>query len=206
MFSSIPKDRLLWYILALALLPIVAVLLLFMTQNGRVQSVQDEVDALQQMATLREQRQAINLATRQHFHDADHFYIDKNLETLNFLEPEVESLQKMLDNPNFAGDDFAKKRLEFLTGDNGMTFSEGVLQSTPFFQETTETLVHPVEINGADLQKILSKIEGTTIGPYKPSPHRPQLIILDFKMDKKRIAETNEVFLLNLKLLKREFP
>lgn len=206
MFSSIPKDRLLWYILGLALLPIVVVLLLVMSQNSRVQSVQGEVDALQQMAAMREQRQANNLAARQHFHEADHFYIDKNLETLNFLEPEVESLQKMIDNPNFSGDEFVKKRLEYLTSDNAMTFSEGVLQSTPFFQETTETLVHPVEVNGADLQKILAKIEGTTVGQNKPSPHRPQLIILDFKLDKKRIAEANEVFQLNLKLLKREFP
>lgn len=100
----------------------------------------------------------------------------------------------------------SKKRLEFLTGtSNDLTFTEGVVQSNPIFQETTETLVHPVEIDTKDLRTILAKIEGTTIGNETPSPNRPQLIILDFKLEKKHVTDKNEVFLLNLKLLKREF-
>lgn len=165
------------------------------------------VTDMRDMAFIRDRKQAVNMSVRAHFRDADHFYIDKYLETLTFLEPEIEGLQKLLTNKNLADDEQIKKRLEHLTGPgNSMVFSEGVVQSSPIFQETTETLVHPVEINGADLQKVLAKIEGTQIGSFSPAAHRPQLLILDFKLDRKSVNEKNEVFLLNLKLLKREFP
>src|SRR5262249_902807 len=138
--------------------------------------------------------------------DADHFYIDKHLETLSFLQPEIEGLQKALSNKNFPDDENIKKRLEFLTGPSkNMVFTEGVVQSTPQFQEVTESLVHPVEVNEDDLRTILARIEGTQIGSEAPSPNRPQLIILDFKLERKSVTEKNQVFVLNLKLLKREF-
>ncbi len=57
----------------------------------------------------------MNLAVRQHFREADHFYIDKYLETLTFLEPEIEILQKISNDKGFANDDRIKKRLDYLT-------------------------------------------------------------------------------------------
>ncbi len=126
---------------------------------------------MQETAMLREKKQAINMAMRNHYRDADHFYIDKYLETLTFLESEVESLQKIITDKNFPDDDGIKKRLETLTGPgNSMVFSEGVVQSSPIFQETTETLVHPIELNGSDLQKALAKIEGVEIVPMRRDP------------------------------------
>ena len=168
----------------------------------------DEVGAaisqVQETAFVKEKKQAINNAVRNHFRDADHFYIDKYLETLQFLEPEIESLQKVASNKNYAEDENIKKRLELLTGSgNNMVFSEGVVQSNPLFQETTETLVHPVEVNLSDLKNILSKVEGVDIGTFKPGPNRPQLIIIDFKLEKKSVTEKNEVYVLNMKLLKK---
>ena len=206
MFENIPKERLLLYIMLLGLLPILFAIFYFTSQQSEVKGIKTNIQELQQFALVREKKQATNIAVRNHFRDADHFYIDKHLETLVFLEPEIESLQKALSNKNVADDEAFKKRLEFLTGPgNNLSFSEGVVQSSPIFQEITETLVHPVEINTQDLQKILSRIEGVNIGSYQPSPNRPQLIILDFKLDRKNVAEKNEVFQLNLKLLKREF-
>jgi hypothetical protein len=206
MLKNIPQNRALLYLLILGLLPIAVALFNFTTERSSISELRSNVADMQQMALIQEKKQATNLAVRNHYRDADHFYIDKYLETLTFLEPEVESLQKILANKNFAEDETAKKRLEFLTGPgNSMSYTEGVVQTGPFFQETTETLVHPVEINTSDLQKILARIEGVEIGTYAPSPHRPQLIILDLKMDRKNLSENNEVFSLNLKLLKREF-
>lgn len=206
MFENMPKSRLLLYMLLAGLLPIIFVLFNFFAKEQNIGSLQSGLEELQEMTVLREKKQAINASVRNHYRDADHFYIDKQLETLTFLEPEIESLQKLLNNKNLAADEAIRKRLELLTGPgNVLSFSEGVVQSTPFFQETTETLVHSVEINGTDLQKLLAKIEGREIGPFTPGPNRPQLIILDFKLDRKSINEKNEVFTLNLKLLKREF-
>ena len=206
MFSSIPPKRLLIYLLIAGLVPIIISWFLFSSQLSHINELEQHVSNLQDKAFVRENKQSSNMAVRSHFNDVDHFYIDKNLETLSFLEPEIESLRGMLNNPNFPDDDNIKKRLDTLTGNgNTMIFTEGVVQSTPIFQEVTETLVHPVEINVSDLQKILCRIEGIPLDGCVPPSNRPQLTILDFKIDKKNVSEKNEVFILNLKLLKREF-
>lgn len=207
LFKNIPQSRLILYIMIAGLLPLLFVLFSFISKLSSVDQLQLSIQSVQNLALQREKKQAVNIALRNSYRDADHFYIDKYVEPLDFLKPEIESLQKIVSNPNFSEDENIKKRLEFLTGPaNNLSFTEGAVQSNPFFQETTETLVHPVEINLEDLQMILSKIEGVDIGPYSPSPGRPQLIIIDFKLDKKNISDKNEVFGLNLKLLKREFP
>lgn len=206
MFKNIPKTRLLLYGMLAGLLPFIFVLIGYYSEKSDVENLHSAIEDMQQTALTRERKQATNMSIRNHYKDADHFYIDKHIETLTFLEPEVESLQKLVSNKNFAGDELAKKRLEQLTGTaNTMVFSEGIVQSTPTFQEVTETLVHPVEVNTSDLQKILARIDGVPIGPYTPGPNRPQLIILDFKLDRKNVTDKSEVFTLNLKLLKREF-
>lgn len=205
MLSQIPLNRLLLYVVLLGLLLPALSLLYFFSKKNSLESLHNNIQMVHLLATTRERKQAVNIAVRNNFRDADHFYIDKNLETLSFLDPEIEGLQKVLSNKNFPDDENIKKRLEFLTGPtNNMVFTEGVVQSTPQFQEVTESLVHPVEVNEEDLKIILARIEGTAIGNATPGPNRPQLIILDFKIEKKSILD-NQVYFLNLKLLKREF-
>jgi hypothetical protein len=205
MFSNIPQSRLLLYIIALGLVPCLFLIFYLTSQLSNISSIESMIANLQDKAFVREKKQSVNIAVKNHYRDADHFYIDKQLETLTFLENEIESLQKVLSNKNFPDDENIKKRLDFLTNNNNMVFTEGVVQSNPFFQETTETLVHPVEVNVKDIRTLLAKIEGTTLGQENSGPNRPQMIILDFKLEKKHMTEKNEVFNLNLKLLKREF-
>lgn len=206
MFSSIPPKRLLIYLMLVGLIPIVIAWISFSSNLDQTNELKQRIANLQDQAFIYEKKQSSNLAVRSHFSDADHFYIDKNLETLSFLEPETESLKRMLNNPNFPDDDHIKKRMEMLTSNaNSMIFTEGVVQSTPIFQEVTETLVHPVEVNVEDIRQILCRVEGVALDGCIPASERPQLIILDFKIDKKKVSEKNEVYLLNLKLLKREF-
>lgn len=205
MLKNIPRNRLLIYGLLLGLLPLIFVIMNFYSQANRLDDLEVMIHSLEDKAMMREKKQAINMAVIDHYREADHFYIDKNLETLTFLDPEIENLQKLVNNKNTAFDDTIKKRLDFLTKDNKLIFTEGVVQSSPQFQETTETLVHSVEVNMDDVLKILSRIEGVTIGPFSPPSNPPQLIILDFKIERKGVSEKNEVYNLNLKLLKREF-
>lgn len=206
MFSSIPPKRLLIYLMLTGLIPIAIAWFSFSSQLDDVNDLQNKLWRLQDQAYSREKKQSANIAVRSQFHDVDHFYIDKNLETLSFLEPEIESLKGMLNNPNFPDDDNIKKRLETLSGQgNSLVFTEGVVQSTPVMQEVTETLVHPVEVNVADVKQILCRVEGVAMGECKPPPNRPQLIILDFKLEKKNVSEKNQIYQLNLKLLKREY-
>lgn len=206
MLNSIPQKRLLLYLLLAGTLPIIFAWLTFSSQLNSVSQLEYNILNVQQQAFNREKKQSVNMAVRNHYRDADHFYIDKNLETLTLLEPEIESLKNMSGNANFNDDENVRKRLEALTGPvNKISFTEGVVQSSPTFQEVTETLVHPVEINVDNLREILCLVEGISIGNCTPPPNRPQLIILDFKLDKKNVSEKNEVFQLNMKLLKREF-
>lgn len=205
MLKNIPRKRLLLYGLLVGILPLVFVITNFYSQLDQLDNLENTVRTVEEKAIIREKKQAINMAIIDHYHEADHFYIDKYLETLIFLEPEIESLQKLVNNKNYAFDDTVKKRLEYLTGGNNLAFTEGVVQSYPQFQETTETLVHPIEVNVDDLQEMLSRIEGISVGSYTPAANPPQLIILDFKIDRKSMSEKNEVYNLNLKLLKREF-
>ena len=206
MFSSIPFTRALIYIMIACLIPVVFVAIHLLFSLSALDTLEDKIDHVQTLGLQQEKKQATNLTVMNHFRDADHFYIDKHLEVLTFLEPEAEAIQKIMKNKNFTDDEVIKKRYAFLTGSgNSLRFSEGVVQTLPQFQETTETLIHPVEVNVDDIQKILSMIEGIQIGAYKPAPSRPQLIILDFKLEKKASADKNEVYQLNMKLLKREY-
>jgi len=205
-WKEIPLSRLILYMMAAGLLPVLFALMHYFSVTSSLDTLEMQVLDVTQMAYTREKQQAVNMAARQYFKEADRFYIDKYLESLSFLEPEVASLQKIASNPAYPEDEIIKKRLDLLSGPgNAMVFSEGVVQSYPFFKETTETLVHSIEVNVDDIQKILSKIEGIQIGHYAPGPNRPQLIVLDIKLDKKRVNTKNEVFTLNLKLLKREY-
>lgn len=206
MFSSIPFNRTILYAMLFFLLPIVFVGMKIFSGIHGINQIGDKIEHVQLVALQQEKKQASNITVINHFKEADHFYIDKNLEVLTFLEPEIEALQKIVQHKNFTDDEVIKKRLEVLTGSgNALRFSEGAIQTHPQFQETTETLIHPVEVNLHDIQKMLALIEGIQIGSFMPAQSRPQLVILDFKLEKKKALDKNEVFLLNMKLLKREF-
>lgn len=206
MLKNIPLSRAVLYLICLGIAPLMFVFLLFTSQKRELEELENTIESIQHQAFLKEKKQALNLAVRQHFRDADHFYIDKYLETLVLLEPEVETLQKLSLDKNFGEDERVKKRLEFLTSSaNALNFSEGVVQDFPLFQETLETLTHPVEVNATDIKKILARIEGTKIKELDPGLRSPQLLITEFRFDKKKVSDDHEVFSLNLKLIKREF-
>lgn len=206
-FAKIPQKHLLIYLLIAGLIPVICVAFFFFSQLDQVDIVEQNLENVQDLAERVEKKQAANIATHAKYHDADHFYIDKNLETLKLLEPELEELKKLTSNPNYIEDDATHKRFDFLNSkQNHLTFTESNVQTTPFFTEVTETLIHPVEVNVSDLKRILALIEGKDLGEFQAAPHRPQLQIIDFKLEKKNIRDNNEVFDLNMKLLKREFP
>lgn len=204
--SGIPQSRMILYILAAGFIPIFFTVFYLSGQITEADELKNSLILVETQAFNREKKQALNMTVKEHFKGADHFYVDKHLESLNFLAPETESLQKLVNNRYFAGDESVRKRLEHITGPgNSLLFSESNVQAYPFFQETTATLVHPIEVNINDLKKVLSLIEGRKIGPHEPAPNRPQMIILDFKIDKKEASKNNEVLLLNMKILKREY-
>lgn len=148
----------------------------------------------------REKREK-NLAAQ--IQNADQFYIDKYLETLLFLEPEVKRLEAVCQAVSC--DPAAKKRLQFLKeGDNKLLFAEQQIQRAETFREVEERQQNPVEVNAEDLKKLLSRIESVTIGNEAPRPNSPQLIIKSFELSKKASQRQEDLFLVNMFLLKRE--
>lgn len=204
--KSVPQSRLLVYLLAICCLPLFLIVMWLFSNLESINQLETSLQIKQTEAMQKARKQSGNLALANAYKKVDHFYIDKNLEKLVLLEPEIDALKKISENPHFADNDLVRKRLEFLTGPlNHLSFSESAVQSTPQFQEVVELQAHPVEVDMADVRRILSLIEGVEFSTAKPVAGRPQLILLDFKLDKKTASDKNEVFTLNMKMLKREF-
>lgn len=203
--QQIPPPRLLLYgALILALLP-AALLYRLWDLSSYVEALSSQLQEIEQQLFLKERRESANLALAEALSDADPFYLEKQVETISLLDREVEALQKAMKEKKLPLDELTLKRLEQLTGKNRIAFSESNVKQYPAYQEMIESLTTPVEVDQSDIGQLLAAIEGVQIGPYGARPKRPQLIILDFKIEKRRDSGENSTYLLNLKLLKREF-
>ena len=101
--SNIPQSRLILYLLIAGLLPVFFVVFNFTTKMNAVDGLKNRLEDMAQQALIRDKKQSLNMIVRKHYSQADHFYIDKHLETLNFLEDEVETLHKISSNSNVGG-------------------------------------------------------------------------------------------------------
>lgn len=204
MFTGISRKRLLFYLMVVGFIPLVFYLFNIFSSMQRISSLNHQLSFLEEQLLHKKNKRSINSSIEYHFKNADKQYIDNTLEKLSLLESQKKAFISILNNPNFTGDDTVKKRVEFLEGkDNKIVFTETSVQNLQGVKETIETLSHPVEIDLSDLKKILSIVEGA------PSAHEenpPQLFFLDFSLTRKNISEKTDNYILNMKLLKREFP
>jgi len=204
--SNIPKNKLLIYLIALSFLPLIIVFFYHSSQSSYLNTLNLRAQKVHNRLLTEKDKLTSNAAISQRHQKADPHFVNSSLEALPLLEEETEALRKILDNPAFPESALTKKRLDFLQGmDNKLIFTEENIQTYPHFKETTEKLRRAVEIDLNDLYKILAKVEGVKIKLHSPDPLSPQLIITHFKLERKKKSHKNEVFLLNLKLLKREF-
>lgn len=131
---------------------------------------------------------------------SDPYFLDHELESHPLLSREIDFLDALSLHPALKDRTELNKRLAFLSGDdNRLTFVEETIRSTHAWKETHEKLLHPVQIDEEDLQRLLKTIEGE-------GEMRPQLLISDLKLNKKQFPFHNEGFELDLRLLKRESP
>lgn len=134
---------------------------------------------------------------------ADRDYIEKEVESLKFLDPELKKIQALLhSDPDNAP---LKDRLRFIEGEqNRLHFREQNFQRAGGFQEVEVIQDHPVEMNRNDLKSLLARIENQPIGPFQPGENPPGLLIKKFDLLKKPIGSTEETFVINLELTKQE--
>lgn len=199
LFNSIPLSRAVIYLALLAAVPLFLFGYAYQKERAAWADLSDQILALHARAENKARKQSLNSCVRKKYSEVDSYYLDHQLASLHFLKKERESLDNLIQNPSFTGSEVAEKRYLFLSGEaNRLEFIEGSIQSGEGVQETTEVLAHPVEVDTHDLKEILNRIEGT-------KPGKPQIIITDFKLNKKTHVSGNQVFELNLKLIKREF-
>lgn len=185
--------------LVLGIVPFLFLVFSFFSTVEELREIENAIEQLHfKQERLKGQGQSEN-AFLSKMKNADHFYIDNNLESLTFLESEISQLELQ------SSDSSLKKRLEFLKGSsNKFLFAEDAIRRGEFFQEVEERLQHPVEMNEEDLKKILCLIEEIPISPFSPPLNAPQLVIKNFDLSKKNISSEQEVFVINLQLIKRE--
>ncbi|MCC5832183.1 MAG: hypothetical protein JJU12_03980 [Chlamydiales bacterium] len=196
---SIPFSRLVLYIVLTGILPLFFTGYLYTREKNEWNAVADRIIEVHNLSEQKARKQSLNKAVRKKYRDADYLYLDNEIEPLLFLKKEREALENLIQTPSFTGNEGAERRYAFLLGEaNRLRFTEGSVHSWEGVQETAEIQAHPVEVDTSDLKEILARIEGNR-------PGKPLLLITDFKLNKKAHPNGNQVFELNLKLLKREF-
>jgi hypothetical protein len=193
----------LWAVLVAAPIPFFFFLMNFIFGIQKVNELEQEMDRIHSRAVLSQEILRKESSLLNSLKNPDPHYLDKHIETLTFLLPEVKKLEAIsIENPQ---DEQILKRLQFLKeGGNALVFSEEQIRNNEIFREIEEKQQHPIEINEEDLKKLLCLIEGITIWPYGPKEGRPQLIIKDFKLSKKETSPQEKVFVISMQLIKRE--
>lgn len=192
-----------WLILALAPIPFFLFLFHFIFGMQKLHQLEEDIDRVQARKIQAQEVQYKESVLLSSLKNPDPHYLEKNIETLTFLLPEMKKLETIQsENPE---EQQTGKRLQFLKGGNNrLVFSEEQIRSNDIFREIEEVQQHPVEMNEEDLKKLLCLIEGITIWPYGPKEKRPQLIIKDFKLSKKELSSQEKVFVVSMQLIKRE--
>lgn len=172
--------------------------------NQEIDNAARRIMRLERESTTRDIKRADNNLVRTYYEDADRFYLEKQVQSMELLQDQRRDLEQLLQVKSIAEDPRATRRLAALR-DNKMVFSEGMVQPYPFFNEIPESLSQPVEVNVENIRELLAKIEGVKIEPYTPGERRPQFLITEFRLDRKSLSRDEDSYMLNLKLLKREY-
>ena len=190
-------------IYSLCLLPTVFMAFSVMERNTRLKEIQGEMDYLAIKMERVKELQKDRSAFFKTYHSVDHYYVDNALESLQFLTPEIEALRLVMDSPAFESCDAIKQRLDLLTkGSNRFVFAEGNRKIVGQIEEVELSHKRSVELNLHDLKRVLSAVEGVSIGEHIPPKGRPQMIMKRFQLNKKKRAE-RETYQLEIQLIKR---
>jgi hypothetical protein len=204
--KDIPIQRLIGYFLVLSLLPLFLVGFHLSTQLKQIREAREGLFRAQQRIISQQQRGMSNRITRVKYADTDHYYIARYVEPFSLLRQEIAALHALVEHEPSLPDKEVICRYEMLTGgSNQLSFTESSVHTAVDMRETVETLNHPVEIDQNDLVNLLALIEGVEIGEARSQAARPHLLIADFSLTRKGAGDANELFLLDMKLLKREY-
>lgn len=203
--QGISHTRMLVYCLILGFLPLVLVSTNYLMHKSKQDDLEFALSEAITASIAKSAREFQNKQVKAIYRDPDHFYIDKQIETITPLQNEIDALQKILQRGFHVDEEQFRKRYQFLTnGPNAISFVEGSVKGYPGFQETQESLAHSVEADLNDIKMILSRVEGVPLEEQNQTLLRPHLFITEMKMEKKK-GVSQEIFAVDLKIVKREY-
>jgi len=192
-----------WLILAAAPIPFFFIFFQSIFGLQKLGQLEEEMQRIHTKVIMQQENQKKESSLLAALKNPDPHYLDKHVESLTFLLPEIKKLEAV--QLESADDDQVIKRLQWLKeGGNRLRFSEEQIRNNALFRETEEQQQQSIELNEEDLKKLLCLVEGITIWPYGPKEGRPQLIMKEFKLTKKELASHEKVFVVSMQLIKRE--
>lgn len=205
--NSIPPSRQFLYALLFGASLICLAFGYFKITQTQINSFKERLERIESKLFVFNNNQKENLATIAHYQNSDRYYIDSEIESMVFLQNEIESLEKIIRHKNFTGDLNITQRLQYLTSSkNRLLFSESDVKKQGQLQEKILTIASPIELNGDDLKNLIEKIEHTTHPKGDNLSVKPQLICLEIRLDKKGTSQNGaHLFLSHLKLLQRDY-
>lgn len=191
------------YVLLLLIAPICASLFLYF-QSESIENLRFSVNQ-----SLRKGKNALYQKEKKEkfllrYGHSDPYFLDKEIESLKFLENEKIKLQQWISHAAVSEKETLLERLAYIEGnENRLSFVEDEIFISKFCKETLEKQRHPIQIDLADLKNLLKQIEDIPF--QKNALNRPQLMISEFNLSKKIAPLKNEVLEVEMNLLKREF-
>jgi len=187
---------------AMGILPCLLTICYTISSHKRLDRLEEKAFYLKKrMAQVTKQREK-EQALAQKLKNADPEYVEKQLETLCFLSDEIKRLQALTSSDQEGS---MAKRLGHLQGDNNhLHFKQDGYTQVGRWQEVRLIQRHPVEVNEGDLKTLLSRVENFPDHGDTPSLRSPYLIIEECELLRKSLPSSEQHFLINLKLLKRE--
>jgi hypothetical protein len=123
------------------------------------------------------------------------------LETLELLAEQKKRLQWQMRHPACADRAALQARMQEIERlDNRIQFVQDATRSSKKTYEVDVHLLHPIEVEVQDLERIFSVVEGIAIGSYQPMPEAPQCFFTDLMLTKKQ-----DKLVVDFSMLKREF-
>jgi hypothetical protein len=201
------KKRMPLFFILLGLGPLCAAFFLY-TQQQSLQSLQETSSMALQKAKSAFRRKAKKDTFLAKHAESDPYFLDKEIESLCFLNQEKEKLKGWLAHPAVPNKEKLLRRLQFLeSAENRLSFAEEEIQTSKICKETKEKQRVPIEVDAQDLKTLIHLIEEFQMNPFLDAGQhaRPQLLITEFSMARKNTLLQNEVFEIKMDLLKREF-
>lgn len=192
----------------LFIVSLIPLLFSFFFMKSRFEKLEESRDCFKQIK-WRAQKVAQSQKSRNAFlktyRRVDPNFLNHRAEPLLFLQSEIDALKVIYGHPTFQSCPAIKERLDYLTkGKNRLVFLETNREMSSLVEESYFEQSAPIQVDGDDIKKILSTIEGLPIAPYETIiTDRPQLIIHRFDLKRSESLE-RESYYLEMNLIQRE--